>query len=141
VNCGKLLESDVKHPIQPLELDSHGTLRFKANKIIRWLLDTGKIDLNEIAMQGFPANDHEQLAQLIGYSHSGASDLSYMSDEVIDRAFAAYDSRDPMQAQIDALTEKLDTLKFSLRGPISELYGIHEDDLYSPDSPLDSPAE
>lgn len=88
------------HPIQPVVLDDRGTARFKENKIVRYLLDLctmkGICDLNQLAIMGFPREDHEQLAQLIGYSVSGAGDLSYFSDEVYE--FAA--------AQVTALREK-----------------------------------
>ena len=56
-----------KHPIQPLAPDERGTLRFKPNAIVRWLLDEGPFDLNQIAMKQFSVEDQEQFAQLIGY--------------------------------------------------------------------------
>lgn len=78
---------DKPHPTQPLELDSHGVLRFKGNKIIRYLFDTGKLDLNELGrITFFGDEDRVQLAQLLGYSLCGFGDLSYVSDEVYDRA-------------------------------------------------------
>ena len=40
------------HPMQPIEMDSDGTPRFKANEIVRYLLDNGGIDLNQIARVG-----------------------------------------------------------------------------------------
>jgi hypothetical protein len=75
-----------KHPVQPLEKDKHGTIRFKSNPIVRLLLDDGKYDMNRLAMLPFSDEDREQFAQLIGYSLSGFSDLSYVSDETYDRA-------------------------------------------------------
>jgi hypothetical protein len=43
--------------------------------------------LNELAMlPNIPKEDHEQLAQLIGYSVSGAGDLSYMDRKLIAKA-------------------------------------------------------
>lgn len=77
-----------KHPTQPLELDPNGTLRFKENKIVSHLLDHGGMDMNYLAVQGFSQEDEEQFAQLIGYSLSGFSELSYVSDETLDRAQA-----------------------------------------------------
>lgn len=66
------------HPMQPIVWDKHGVLRFKPNKIIEWLMDSKQpLDLNVIATMGFPREDEEQLAQLIGYSVSGFGDLSY----------------------------------------------------------------
>jgi hypothetical protein len=83
-----------EHPMQPVILDDHGTARFKRNKIVRYLIDQGHergLGLNDLARMGnaFDQEDWQQLAQLIGYSVSGAADLSYMSDELIARADAA----------------------------------------------------
>ena len=72
-----------KHPMQPLCLDS-GVLRFKRNAIIDWLFDSGKLDLNEIALIPFPAEDRMQLAQLLGYSLGGYEELPYVTDESVE---------------------------------------------------------
>ena len=72
-----------KHPIQPIQLDEHGTARFKENKIINHLFDTGKIDLNALAVMDFPKEDRQQLAQLMGYSVDGFADLSYSSKRIL----------------------------------------------------------
>lgn len=77
-----------KHPVQPLEKDECGTLRFKENKIVRFLLDAGPFDMNQIAVIPFDNEDREQFAQLIGYSLSGFGELSYVSDEAYERAEA-----------------------------------------------------
>lgn len=79
-----------KHPIQPLETDGDGVLRFKPNKIVRFLLDAGMYDLNKLAIMEFSQNDREQFAQLIGYSLSGFSELSYVSDETYELAAAQH---------------------------------------------------
>jgi len=53
----------MKHPTQPLEKDSHnGVLRFKENKIVRYLLDEGPFDMNHLAGISFPQGDKEQFA-------------------------------------------------------------------------------
>lgn len=78
----------MKHPIQPLEKDEHGTLRFKANAIVRYLLNSGDIDMNHLAVLPFSQNDREQFAQLIGYSLCGFSELSYVSHETYEKAVA-----------------------------------------------------
>jgi hypothetical protein len=70
-----------KHPIQPLEKDPNGVVRFKGNSIVKHLLNNGGIDLNQIACMDFPREDREQFAQLIGYSLSGFAELSYVTDE------------------------------------------------------------
>lgn len=81
-----------RHPMQPLHIDGWNTIRFRANRIVRWLCSTGKLDLNETAIksteQGFEADDHMQIAQLLGYSVDGYADLSYVTDESIKEAFA-----------------------------------------------------
>lgn len=75
----------MKHPMQPLYRDAD-VVRFKENKIVRFLLDAGPFDLNQLARMPFDAEDHEQLAQLIGYSVSGFGELSYASDKAIEAA-------------------------------------------------------
>lgn len=84
--------TDYKFPMQPLLIDSHGTLRFKENQIVRKLMDYATecgYGLNEIALDEFDAEDQMQLAQLIGYSLSGYGTLSYVTDESYNRAAAA----------------------------------------------------
>jgi len=90
----------VKHPTQPLDLDEHGTLRFKANAIVRFLLDAGPFDMNQLALMTFSQEDREQFAQLIGYSLGGFGELSYVSDETYQRAHDSIEHR--VQAKIDA---------------------------------------
>jgi hypothetical protein len=80
------MTDDPPHPMQPLVIDPHGTVRFRANAIIRWAVETGRIDLNEIATMPFDADDRMQLAQLVGYSVGGYSELGYVSDESYDEA-------------------------------------------------------
>ena len=97
----KMRPPRARHPMQPVVVDSSGVHRYKENKIVRWMLDQGTaanhFSLNTIAggyrdesgaVKEFPREDHEQLAQLIGYSVSGACDLSYMSDAVCNAALA-----------------------------------------------------
>ena len=74
------------NPIQPLVLDEAGVLRFKENKIVRYLLDNGGLTLNDLATSSFSKDDQEQFAQLIGYSVSGWSTLSYVRDKTYNRA-------------------------------------------------------
>lgn len=74
-----------KHPIQPLYNDN-GVLRFHANKIVKFLLDAGPFDLNQLALMEFTDSDREQFAQLIGYSLSGFGELPYVSDATYKRA-------------------------------------------------------
>lgn len=59
--------------------------RFKANKIVEYLLDHGGLDMNRLAAVSSRANftqaDWEQFYQLIGYSIEGYHELSLVSDE------------------------------------------------------------
>jgi hypothetical protein len=68
-------------PMQPLVVDHVGTIRFKENAIVRYLLDNGGIDMNQLARVDSTDADREQFAQLIGYSVSGYGELHYVSDE------------------------------------------------------------
>ena len=74
-----------KHPMQPLEWVDD-VIRFKQNKIVRFLLDAGLYDMNLLLMMPFDREDYEQFAQLIGYSVSGFGDLSYADPKVVDDA-------------------------------------------------------
>ncbi len=79
-----------KHPIQPLVLDKEGVIRFKENKVVRYLLNaatlSGVCSMNALAILPFDDDDRTQFAQLIGYSVSGAGDLDYFSRSVLARA-------------------------------------------------------
>lgn len=120
-----------RHPIQPLETDYHGVVRFKRNAIVESLLEAGPLDLNDLAELTFSREDREQFAQLIGYSLSGFGDLSYVSDETYEAAAAM--SADPalgsLQARCDALEAKLASVRAGMRAAVADLYGIHPDDL------------
>lgn len=81
------------HPSQPVELID-GVIRFKRNKIVDWMLDTGMqrnlFDLNSISSMTqkgmFDMDDYDQLMQLIGYSVSGYWDLSCSNKDRARRA-------------------------------------------------------
>jgi hypothetical protein len=83
-SCERQSEAMSKHPIQPLEMDQAGTVRFKNNAIVCYLLDNGGIDMNKIAHLPFSEEDREQFAQLIGYTQSDYLMLPYVSDETHD---------------------------------------------------------
>lgn len=83
----------MRHPMQPIVMAEDKVVRFQPNKIIKWLLDTGKIDLNLIAIaaaeyRAFDNDDQMQLAMLIGYSVSGFGDLDYADPAVVSEADA-----------------------------------------------------
>ena len=66
-------------PMQPIYVQD-GVVRFKENRLVRYLLDAGGLDLNKLCV-AFSTEEHaadwRQLAQLIGYSVSGYGGLSY----------------------------------------------------------------
>ena len=122
----------MKHPILPVEADANGTLRFKQNAIVRYLLDSGPFDLNHLAQKDFPQEDYEQFAQLIGYSLSGFGDLSYVRDETYEAAARMQaDGLSESEARNAYLSETLEELKQGMREPIARLFGLHPDDLGS----------
>jgi hypothetical protein len=68
------------HPVQPIVFDRGGVARFRLNKAVRYLLDfttrTTGLNLQVLhEMPGFPAEDLEQLYQLIGTSVSTYGDV------------------------------------------------------------------
>lgn len=117
-------------PIQPLIEDEHGVIRFKPNAIVQHLLDNGGIDMNQIAALNFSREDREQFAQLIGYSWSGACDLSYMTDEVLAAAEAMRTSgASEAECRAATLRDQITKAKDAMRDGVAELFGIHPDDL------------
>ncbi|MFT3989964.1 MAG: hypothetical protein QM680_01005 [Luteolibacter sp.] len=118
------------HPIQPLETDEDGILRFKKNAIVSHLLDCGGIDLNALARMDFPREDREQFAQLIGYSLSGFGDLSYVSDETYETASRMAESDEtPEQARCAVLAETISKIRAGLREAAIAAFHIHPEDL------------
>lgn len=120
------------HPIQPLITDENGTLRFKANSIVRHLLDAGPIDMNTLAMGDFSDEDREQFAQLIGYSLSAFGELSYVTDETYNAADGMKAGADERDARISALSETLSEIRRGLRIATPAAFPIHPDDLGTP---------
>lgn len=115
----------VQHPFQPLYLTSseeNAVLRFKKNNIIDYLFTSGKLDLNAIMGMGFPVEDYEQLAQLLGYSHSGFGSLSYVRNETWYGAREASKGHDSMlMARYTALTKELADIKAIIKKHRDEL--------------------
>lgn len=122
-----------KHPIQPLVTDSHGIIRFHKNQIVRDLLDHASqhgMSLNTIACVNYSQEDRQQLAQLIGYSHSGYGELSYVDDASFAIASEMAESgKDEKDARIEFLESRLAELKAALREPMATLFEKHPDDL------------
>lgn len=81
-----MTEKNPMHPMQPIVLVD-GIARFKSNPIVRFLLAAGPFDMNQIAcLEGVTEDDHQQFAQLIGYSVDGYADLSYSNRRVVGKA-------------------------------------------------------
>ena len=126
----------MKNPIQPLMKDARGVLRFKANAIVRHLLDTHPdCDLNRLACMDFTDDDRQQFAQLIGYSLSGYGELQrYVDDHAYATAaeMAEHPELTEDKARIAALEAEIAELREAanaLRGPVAVLLGMHPDDL------------
>lgn len=119
-----------RHPIQPLQEDEKGVLRFKENSIVRYVLDNGGVNLNHLACLEFPREDREQFAQLIGYSLSGYADLSYVTNETYAAAQSLNENLEvsALEARIGHLEGLLSELREGLRAPLAGLYECHPDD-------------
>lgn len=127
-------KGDLKNPIQPLYQDENGTLRFKSNAIVEYLLDNGKIDLNQIAAMDFTQNDREQFSQLHGYSLGGFGELSSTSNETYYAAVKMHENPEmnELQARYDSLLEQFESLKNALQEPmrlLAEVANDHELDI------------
>lgn len=118
-----------KHPIQPLCTDGNGTMRFKGNAIVRYLLDNGPFDLNHLAIIDATQQDREQFAQLIGYSLSGFGELSYVSSDTYDAAERMAAGQDERDARIADLERKLSAVREAMQALVPQLFQIHPDDL------------
>jgi len=81
----------MKHPLQSIEASTNSagnpTYRFTENKLVRILFRTHpNLDMNMLMEIDDSSGDLEQLAQLIGYTVSGFSELTYVSDEAVVKA-------------------------------------------------------
>lgn len=119
----------MKLPLQPLYTDEHGTLRFKENAIVRYLLDNGGIDMNDLAMLPFDNEEREQFATLIGYSLGGFAELSYVSDEAYATAEKMSEGINEIEARNMALREQIEGVREGLKQAIPHVFKIHPDDL------------
>lgn len=127
------LRDGLRHPLQPLAPDDHGTVRFKENAIVRYLLDAGPFDLNVLAGMDFSREDWEQLAQLIGYSLSGFGGLSYVSGDTYAAADAMFRGRmTEERARIVSLETTLADVREGLRHAAVAAFDIHPDTLGEP---------
>jgi len=74
-----------EHPMQTLVRDQ-GIIRFKKNAVVRFLLDAGPFDLNQIWCMPFSIEDMEQFYQQIGYSVSGFGDIDRFRRRTVEEA-------------------------------------------------------
>lgn len=112
-------------PLQPIRNN-----RFVPNRIVEKLLEVAPIDLNDIAAMDFTNEEHEQLAQLIGYSVSGFQSLSYVSSETycaVDDVMAGKNTES--DARITALRKQVECIREGLRIAVPYAFDIHSDDL------------
>lgn len=72
---------------QPIIIDRYGITRFKENKIVSLLLETGPFDMNSLAVRSFSPADRMQFAQLIGYSVKDYCKLSYTSNKSCNKSY------------------------------------------------------
>jgi hypothetical protein len=116
--------------MQPIYVDAMGTKRFSMNRIVRFLLDHGPYDINDLAAMPFSNADLRQFAQLIGYSVSGYSELSYggCKEEVLSTKILD-DNVSHLEAENAELKRKLAAVTDSARVMMTELFRIHADDL------------
>lgn len=123
----------MKHPIQPLE-KRRGTLCFKENKIVSYLLEVGQrhgAGMNELAGMPFSKEDRVQFAQLIGYTLGGFSELTrYVTDDDYKAAAEMADTgKSEDKARIAVLEKELKAVRKALQKPMARLFGVHPDDL------------
>lgn len=79
------------HPMQEVHIAADKVARFRANRIVAAVYEHAAqhgLDLNKLAIMGFSDEDHNQFAQLLGWSVSGFGDLSYADPELVEKADA-----------------------------------------------------
>jgi len=121
-----MLQDETVMPLQPI-VDG----RFVQNSIVRMLLDSHPtINQNYIAERPFTNQERMQFAQLIGYSLSGFSQLSYVDDETFDAASNMADGLSEDAVRNDALRYQLEAARDGVKKAACTLFSIHEDDLH-----------
>lgn len=118
-------------PIQPIEQDEHGTLRFIPNGIVRMLLDADIFDMNKIALMNFTDQERIQFAQLIGYSVSGFGELSYVDNETYGAVDKMTKGETEVEARNSELREQLDNVREGVKITACAVFNLHPDDLDS----------
>ena len=73
--------------MEAIEIAEDGVVRFRGNRLVRHLVDSGKVDLNTLLLWALnndvPAEDTEQFWQMLGYSVSGFGDLDFVRPETV----------------------------------------------------------
>ena len=75
-----------KRPYQQVYSEADGSLRFMENKIVRFLLEAGPYDLEELDLMPFSRKDRIQFAQLIGSHLECFGRQPYVSEKMWRRA-------------------------------------------------------
>tara|TARA_R110000868_G_scaffold327811_1_gene588707 strand:- start:420 stop:788 length:369 start_codon:yes stop_codon:yes gene_type:complete len=120
----------MNHPIQPIVKDADGVNRFKRNHIIDYLFDECLIDLNKLQKMDFPAEDRQQLAQLLGYSISGYGDLDYVDNYAYGvAAMMVNETISDDKARIAYLEKELRKIRNALKPLCADLFRVDIDDL------------
>lgn len=115
-----------KHPIQPLELDAKGVLRFKKNRILECCVEQSNLSkLTAMFDRDEYKDDWNQLAQVIGYSHSGAP--SYLTEETWQAALKMHkEGKSELQARYEALRDEVARLEDRIARATKALVGYDE---------------
>lgn len=117
-------QEPVVMPLQPIK-DG----RFIPNRIVEKLLEVAPIDLNDIAGMDFTNEERMQLAQLIGYSVGGFTDLSYVNDETYEVVALAMTGISEQEARNTALRGQMEDARKGVKQAAVALFTIHPDDL------------
>jgi len=114
-----MLNEDQQHPTQPIGFSANDVIRFKANGIVRFLVDHSSTDLNKLWLmlhqKQFTVEDMVQLYQLIGYSVHGFGEVFNKQEEKWDKdgkhytlvPEKGYERAVALVEQFDAEAEKL----------------------------------
>ena len=93
------------------------------------MLDNGPFTLNDLCV-GFTDEDRIQFAQLIGYSLSGFSDLSYVDDQTYYTAFEMHNKGETEEmARISYLEDLVESIQTQTRELVNLLFKIDQFEL------------
>jgi len=88
------LRKQRRPPMQPIYVDGDNIVRFRANAIVRWLVDSGRVDLNDVTknMDSMNRYDIAQFWQMLGTSVSAFCGYDFVPRSVVKRADAKMDA-------------------------------------------------